>query len=31
MFDEPGVYVLRAIASDGSLFTTHNVTVTVTK
>ena len=30
-FDEPGVYVLRAIASDGSLFTSSNVTVTVTK
>ncbi len=30
-FDEPGVYVLRAIASDGSLFTSQNVTVTVTK
>jgi hypothetical protein len=28
-FDEPGVYVLRAIASDGSLFTSSNVTVTV--
>lgn len=30
-FSEPGVYVLRAIASDGSLFTYENVTVSVTK
>ena len=29
-FDEPGTYVLRAIASDGSLFTAQNVTVAVT-
>lgn len=28
-FDEPGTYVLRAVASDGSLFTYENVTVTV--
>ena len=30
VFNEPGTYVLRAIASDGSLFTYENVTVTVT-
>jgi hypothetical protein len=30
-FREPGVYVLRAVASDGSLFTYQNVTVTVTR
>ena len=30
-FDEPGIYVLRGIASDGSMFTYQNVTVTVTK
>ena len=30
-FDEPGTYVLRAVASDGSLFTYQNVTVTVTR
>ena len=30
-FQEPGVYVLRAVASDGSLFTYENVTVTVTR
>jgi hypothetical protein len=29
-FSEPGDYVLRAIASDGSMFTYQNVTVTVT-
>jgi hypothetical protein len=29
-FKEPGTYVLRGIASDGSLFTYENVTVTVT-
>jgi len=28
-FQEPGTYVLRAVASDGSLFTYENVTVTV--
>jgi len=28
-FKSPGVYVLRAIASDGSLETSHDVTVTV--
>ena len=28
-FSEPGTYVLRAVASDGSLFTYENVTVTV--
>jgi hypothetical protein len=31
VFSEPGTYVLRAVASDGSLFTYKNVTVTVTK
>jgi len=31
VFSEPGTYVLRGIASDGSLFTYDNVTVTVTK
>lgn len=30
-FSEPGTYVLRAVASDGSLFTYENVTVIVTK
>lgn len=29
-FHDPGTYVLRAVASDGSLFTYENVTVTVT-
>ena len=29
-FNEPGTYVLRAVASDGSLFSYENVTVTVT-
>jgi hypothetical protein len=30
-FQEPGTYVLRAVASDGSIFTYDNVTVTVTR
>ncbi len=30
-FSEPGNYVLRAVASDGSLFTYQNVNVTVTQ
>jgi hypothetical protein len=30
-FAEPGTYVLRAVASDGSVFTYDNVTVTVTR
>jgi hypothetical protein len=30
-FAEPGTYVLRAVASDGSLFTYDNVTVNVTR
>jgi len=30
-FTEPGTYVLRAVASDGSVFTYDNVTVTVTR
>lgn len=30
-FAEPGVYLLRAAASDGSLFTYDNVTVNVTR
>ena len=30
VFSEPGTYVLRGVASDGSLFTYENVTVTVT-
>ena len=29
-FDRPGEYVLRGIASDGSIFTYQNVNVTVT-
>lgn len=29
-FETPGEYVLRGIASDGSLFTYHNIYVTVT-
>jgi hypothetical protein len=31
IFAEPGTYVLRAVASDGSIFTYDNVTVTVTR
>jgi hypothetical protein len=30
-FSEPGTYVLRGVASDSSLFTYENVTVTVTR
>ena len=30
-FDRPGEYVLRGVASDGSMFTYQNVTVTVTR
>ena len=30
-FSEPGNYVLRAVASDGSLFTYQDVNVTVTR
>ena len=30
-FKEPGTYVLRAVASDGAVFTYDNVNVTVTK
>ncbi len=30
-FQEPGTYVLRGLASDGSLFTSDDVTVTVTR
>src|SRR6185436_5827901 len=30
-FQEPGTYVLRAVASDGSLFTYDNVTVVVSR
>ena len=30
-FHEPGTYVLRAVASDGALFTYDNVTVTVSR
>ncbi len=30
-FDEPGTYVLRAVACDGALFTHENVTITVTR
>ena len=30
-FEEPGEYVLRAVASDGSLFTYENVMVTATR
>jgi hypothetical protein len=30
-FNEPGAYVLRAVASDGALFTYDNVSVTVTR
>jgi hypothetical protein len=30
-FREPGTYVLRAVASDGALFTYENVTVSVTR
>ena len=30
IFDEPGEYVLRAVASDGSHFSYENVTVRVT-
>jgi hypothetical protein len=31
IFNEPGTYVLRGVASDGSLFTYENVTVNVTR
>jgi hypothetical protein len=31
VFHEPGTYVLRAIASDGAIHNTHDVTFTVTK
>ena len=30
-FAEPGTFILRGVASDGSLFTYDNVTVTVTR
>ena len=30
-FDEPGTYVLRAVAGDGALLTGENLTVTVTR
>lgn len=30
-FDEPGEYVLRGVASDGSIFSYQNLTVTVTR
>lgn len=30
-FAEPGTYLLRAVASDGSIFTYDNITVTVTR
>ena len=30
VFSEPGTYVLRAVASDGALFSYENLTVTVT-
>ena len=30
-FQEPGTYVLRAVASDGSLFSLADMTVTVTR
>lgn len=30
-FDEPGEYVLRGVASDGSMFTYQNLLVTVTR
>jgi hypothetical protein len=30
-FDEPGTYVLRAVAGDGALLTSENLTVTVTR
>lgn len=30
VFSEPGTYVLRAVASDGAMFSYENVTVTVT-
>src|SRR3954452_3593074 len=30
-FKEPGTYVLRAVASDGAVFTYDNVTITVTR
>jgi autonomous glycyl radical cofactor GrcA len=30
-FQEPGTYILRAVASDGAIFTYDNVTVTVTR
>jgi hypothetical protein len=30
VFEDPGEYVLRGVASDGSLFTYQNLNVTVT-
>ena len=30
-FQEPGTYALRAVASDGALFSYDNVTVSVTR
>ena len=30
-FKEPGTYILRGVASDGSLFAYENVTVMVTR
>ncbi len=30
-FDEPGTYVLRAVAGDGALQTSENLTITVTR
>ena len=30
-FDTPGEYVLRGVASDGSMFTYQNIIVTVTR
>jgi hypothetical protein len=29
-FHKPGAYTLRAVASDGAVFTYDNVTITVT-
>jgi hypothetical protein len=30
-FDQPGTYVLRALADDGALTAGENITVTVTR
>jgi hypothetical protein len=31
VFHEPGTYVLRCLASDGAIHSTHDITFTVTR